>query len=77
MTINTVTKLGEHYIYTRNGAINVREDGIEYNSDGIPYLDINAEEISLPFKVLNTKGTEQSLSEVKVTAEGFLERPTE
>ena len=69
--LNTMAKLGE-LSYTRNGAINVREDGKLVNSDGIPYLDINAEEIRLPFKVLDAKGTEQSLSEVKVTAEGFL-----
>ena len=68
--LNTMEKFGE-LSYTRNGAINVK-DGKLVNSDGVPYLDINAEEISLPFKVLGAKGTEQSLSEVKVTAEGFL-----
>ena len=69
--LNTMAKLGE-LSDTRNGAINVREDGKLVNSDGIPYLDIDAEEISLPFKALDAKGKEQSLSEVKVTAEGFL-----
>ena len=40
-------------------------------------LDRNSEEISLPFQVLNQEGKQQSLSEVKVTAEGFLEPPME
>ena len=69
--LNTMEKLGE-LSYTRNGAINIKEDGKLVNSDGIPYLDINTEEITLPFSVLSPKGTEQNLSEVKVTAEGFL-----
>ena len=59
------------YHTLRNGAINVREDGKLVNSDGIAYLDVNAEEISLPFQVLNQEGKQQSLSEVKVTAEGI------
>ena len=46
--LNTMEKLGE-LSYTRNGAINVREDGKLVNSDGISYLDINAQEISLLF----------------------------
>ena len=69
--LNTTDKLGE-LSYTRNGAINVREDGKLVNSDGIAYLDINAQEINLPFQILNAEGNEQSLSEVKVTPEGFL-----
>jgi flagellar hook protein FlgE len=70
--LNTTEKLGE-LSFTRNGAINVREDGKLTNSDGIAYLDINSEEISLPFQKLTSEGKELSLSEVKVTAEGFLE----
>ena len=70
--LNTTEKLGE-LAYTRNGAINVRQDGKLVNSDGIAYLDINAQEIRLPFRVVNAEGQEQSLSEVKVTAEGLLE----
>ena len=69
--LNTTGRLGE-LSYTRNGAINVREDGTLVNSDGIAYLDINSQEINLPFQVLNQEGKKQSLSEVKVTAEGFL-----
>ena len=69
--LNTKEKLGE-LSYTRNGAINVREDGKLVNSDGIAYLDIQSEEIDLPFQVLTPEGKQQSLSEVKVTAEGFL-----
>ena len=37
--LDTMEKLGE-LSYTRNGAINVREDGKLVNSDGIAYLDI-------------------------------------
>ena len=70
--LNTTEKLGE-LAYTRNGAINIREDGKLVNSDGIAYLDINGQEIILPFRKVNAEGKEQSLSEVKVTAEGLLE----
>ena len=70
--LDTLEKLGE-LAYTRNGAINIREDGTLVNSDGLSYLDINSDEIILPFKTTNEKGEEKSLSEVKVTAEGFLE----
>jgi flagellar basal-body rod protein FlgG len=69
--LNTIDKLGE-LSYTRNGAINIRQDGKLVNSDGISYLDRNSEEIILPFQTLNPKGAKQSLSEVKVTAEGFI-----
>jgi|TARA_A200000113_G_scaffold69627_1_gene60916 flagellar hook protein FlgE len=69
--LNTAEKIGE-LAYTRNGAINIREDGKLVNSDGISYLDINSQEINLPFQIETPKGA-QSLSEVKVTAEGFLE----
>ncbi len=70
--LNTIEQLGE-LAFTRNGAINVREDGKLVNSDGIAYLDIDAQEISLPFIEVNAEGNEQSLSEVKVTAEGLLQ----
>jgi len=50
--LNTAEKLGE-LSYTRNGAMNVREDGKLVNSDGIAYLDINSQEINLPFQVKN------------------------
>ena len=53
--LNTTEKLGE-LAYTRNGAINVRQDGKLVNSDGIAYLDINAQEISLPFRVVDAEG---------------------
>ncbi len=69
--LDTREKLGE-LAYTRNGAINIREDGNLVNSDGLSYLDINSENINLPFKTINENGVVQSLSEVKVTAEGFL-----
>ena len=69
--LNTIDKLGE-LSYTRNGAINIRQDGKLVNSDGISYLDRNSEEIILPFQTLNPEGAIQSLSEVKVTAEGFI-----
>jgi len=69
--LNTREKLGE-LAYTRNGAINIREDGKLVNSDGIAYLDIDSQEITLPFQTVTPEGTKQSLSEVKVTAEGFL-----
>ena len=69
--LNTADKIGE-LSYTRNGAINIREDGKLVNSDGIAYLDINSQDINLPFQITTPEGNEQSLSEVKVTAEGFL-----
>ncbi len=69
--LNTIDTLGE-LSYTRNGAINIREDGKLVNSDSISYLDRNSEEIILPFQILNQKGVTQSLSEVKVTAEGSI-----
>ena len=69
--LDTSERLGE-LSYTRNGAINIREDGKLVNADGISYLDINAQEITLPFRAINEDGTEEALSEVKVTAEGFL-----
>ena len=69
--LNTAEKIGE-LAYTRNGAINIREDGQLVNSDGIAYLDINSEEINLPFQLETPEGVKESLSEVKVTAEGFL-----
>lgn len=69
--LDTREKFGE-LAYTRNGAINIREDGNLVNSDGLSYLDINSENINLPFKTINENGVVQSLSEVKVTAEGFL-----
>ena len=57
--LNTMEKLGE-LSYT-SSAINVREDGKLVNSDGIPYLDKNAEEISLPFKVLAQRNRTKSV----------------
>ena len=69
--LNTIDKIGE-LSYTRNGAMNVREDGNLVNSDGISYLDINSQDIKLPFQRLTPEGVVQSLSEVKVTAEGFI-----
>ena len=69
--LNTKEKIGE-LSYTRNGAINIREDGKLVNSDGVAYLDIGSQEINLPFQIRTPDGTQQSLSEVKVTAEGLL-----
>ena len=57
--LDTLERLGE-LSYTRNGAINIREDGKLVNADGISYLDINAQEITLPFKAINEDGTGSS-----------------
>ena len=48
--LNTLEKLGE-LSYTRNGAINIREDGRLVSSDGLSYLDIESQEINLPFQI--------------------------
>ncbi len=69
--LDTLERMGE-LSYTRNGAINITEDGRLVNSDGLSYLDINTEEISLPFRATNEAGVEEALSAVKVTAEGIL-----
>ena len=47
--LDTLEKLGE-LAYTRNGAINIREDGTLVNSDGLSYLDINSDENSFAFQ---------------------------
>jgi flagellar hook protein FlgE len=69
--LDTREKLGE-LSYTRNGAITIRQDGKLVNSDGLSYLDLGGQEITLPFQILGKKGTRENLSEVKVTAEGYL-----
>ena len=69
--LDTQEKLGE-LSYTRNGAITIQQDGKLINSDGLSYLDINEQPITLPFQILGKNGTVENLSEVKVTAEGFL-----
>jgi flagellar basal-body rod protein FlgG len=69
--LDTRNKLGE-VSYTRNGAINIQEDGKLVNSDGLSYLDVNSAPITLPFQAIGKDNLPQTLSEVKVTAEGFL-----
>jgi len=58
--------------FTRDGSINLRLNGRLETDEGYAYLDVNQEEIFIPFNVVRPDGTNGILTEIKVKANGVI-----
>ena len=56
--------------YSRNGSFSVNNEGLIVNSNNIPLLDVNQNQIKLPFNVSVDGKTPQKLTNVKVDPDG-------
>lgn len=59
-------------LYTRDGSINITNDGNLVSDEGYSFLDINQEPVTVPFSITRPDGTIGTLTEIAVQGDGTI-----